>query len=102
MLSSDRIREPTRFGKAPNLIIPELSSLNMRGFDHVTILSPSFHGLRKDAWHNDPVLCPDYTKKNALQIMSLAAYASETKKNCDNLSINKEKLAYVISYNRHI
>ena len=102
MLSSDRIREPTRFGKAPNLIIPELSSLNMRGFDQVTILTPSFHGLRKGAWHDDPLLCPNYTKKSALQIMSLAAYASKTKKNCNNLPINKEKLAYVISYNRHI
>ena len=26
----------------------------MRGFDHETILSPSFHGLSKNAWHNDP------------------------------------------------
>ena len=25
----------------------------MRGFDHAKILSSSFHGLRKDAWHND-------------------------------------------------
>ena len=25
----------------------------MRGFHHAKILSPSFHGLRKDAWHND-------------------------------------------------
>ena len=74
----------------------------MRGFDHATILSPSFHGLRKDDWHNDPPLCPNYTKKNALQIMSLAAYASETKENCNNLPVNKEKLAYVISYNRHV
>ena len=37
-----------RFGKALNLIIPKLSSLNMRGFDHATILSPSFLGLRKE------------------------------------------------------
>ena len=34
--------------------------------------------------------------------MSLAAYASETKKNCNNLAGNKEKLAYVISYDRNI
>ena len=47
-LSSDRIREPTPFGKALNLILPKLSSLNMRGFDHATILNPSFHGLRKE------------------------------------------------------
>ena len=47
-LSSDRIREPTRFGKALSLIFPRLSSVNMRGFDHATILSPSFHGVRKE------------------------------------------------------
>ena len=45
-LSSDRIRGPTPFGKALNLIFPKLSSQNMRGFDLVMILSPSFHGLR--------------------------------------------------------
>ena len=37
-----------RFGKALNLIFPNLSSLNMPGFDHETILSPSFLGLRKE------------------------------------------------------
>ena len=47
-LSSDRIRRPTRFGKALNLIFPKLSSQNMRGFDHATILSPSFLGLRQE------------------------------------------------------
>ena len=47
-LSSDRIREPTRFGIALNVIFPKLSSLNMRGFDHATILSPSIHGVRKE------------------------------------------------------
>ena len=25
----------------------------MRGFDHATILSPSFHGLTRNAWQND-------------------------------------------------
>ena len=48
MLSSDRIRGLTCFGKALNLIFPKLSSQKMRGFDHATILSPSFHGLRKE------------------------------------------------------
>ena len=47
-LSSDRIRGPTRFGKALNLIFPKLFSQNVRVFDHVTILSPSFRGLRKE------------------------------------------------------
>ena len=43
---TERIRGPTRFGKALNLIFPKLSSQNVRGFDHATILSPIFHGLR--------------------------------------------------------
>ena len=34
--------------------------------------------------------------------MSLAGNASETKKNSINLAVNKEKLAYVISYDRNI
>ena len=46
MLSSDRIRGPTRLGKALNLIFLKLSSQNIRGFAHATIFSPSFHGLR--------------------------------------------------------
>ena len=54
---SDRIRGPTRFGKAPNLIFPKLSSQNMRGFDHATILSPSFHGLRKERLAQWPAFC---------------------------------------------
>ena len=51
----------------------------MRGFDHATILSPSFHGLRKERLAEWPPICVQDTTKNALQIMSLAAYASETK-----------------------
>ena len=42
------IRGPTRFGKAQNLIFLKLSSQNVRGFDHSTILSPSFHSLSKE------------------------------------------------------
>ena len=57
MLSSDRIRGLTRFGKALNLIFPKLSSQNMRGFDHATILSPSFHGLRKERLAQWPAFC---------------------------------------------
>ena len=49
----------------------------MHGFGHATILSPSFHGLRQERLALTPLLCPKY--KNLLQIMSLAAYASETK-----------------------
>ena len=56
-LSSDIIRGPTRFGKALNLIFPKLSSQNMRGFDHATILSPSFHGLRKERLAQWPAFC---------------------------------------------
>ena len=51
------IRGPTRFGKALNLIFPKLSSQNMRGFDHATILSPSFHGLRKERLAQWPAFC---------------------------------------------
>ena len=57
MLSSDRIRGPTRFGKALNLIFPELSSQNMRGFDHAKIRSHSFHGLRKQRLAQCPAFC---------------------------------------------
>ena len=44
--SKRRIRELKRFEKALNLIFPKLSLQNMRGFDHATILIPSFHVLR--------------------------------------------------------
>ena len=57
MLWSNGIRGPTRFGKALNLIFPKLSSQNMRGFDHATILSPSFHGLRKERLAQLPPFC---------------------------------------------
>ena len=52
----------------------------MRDFDHATILIPSFHGLREERLPQWLLFCVKNTKKNALQIMSLAAYASETKK----------------------
>ena len=45
------------FRKALNLIFPKLSSQNMRGFDHATILSPSFHGLRKERLAQWPAFC---------------------------------------------
>ena len=63
MLSSDRIRGPTRFGKGLNLIFPQLSSQNMRGFDHATIFSPSFHGLRKERLAQWPPFCVLNTTK---------------------------------------
>ena len=50
----------------------------MRGFDHAKILSPGFHGLRKERRAQWLPICVQDTTKNALQIMSLAAYASET------------------------
>ena len=46
MLLSYRIHGLARFGKALDLIFPKLSSQNMRGFDHATILGPSFYDLR--------------------------------------------------------
>ena len=47
----------TRFGKALNLIFRKLSSQNMRGFDHATILSPIFHGLLKERLAQWPAFC---------------------------------------------
>ena len=53
------------FRKALNLIFPKLSSQNMRGFDHATILSPSFHGLRKERLAQWPPFCVLNTNKNS-------------------------------------
>ena len=53
----------------------------MGDFDYATILSPSFHGLRKERLAQLFPFCVLNTTKNALQIMSLAAYASETNYN---------------------
>ena len=50
----------------------------MRGFDHATILSPSFHSLRKERLAQWPPFCVLNTTKNMLQNMNLAAYASES------------------------
>ena len=82
MLSSDRINGPKRFGKALNSIFFKLPLQNMRGLDDATILIPSSSTVSaRNAWYNDPPppppLCHKY-KKNTLQIMSPAAYASET------------------------
>ena len=63
MLSSDRIRGRTRFGKALNLIFPKLSSQNMRGFHHATILSPSFHCVRKERLVQWPPISDPKTTK---------------------------------------
>ena len=54
---------------------------NIRGFDHAKILSPSSHGLRKERLAQWPPICVQNAMKSALQIMSLAAYASETNNN---------------------
>ena len=50
----------------------------MRGFGYATILIPSFHDLCKERLGPQRLVCVLNTKKNRLQIMSLAAYASET------------------------
>ena len=63
-LPSDRIRGPTRFGKALNSIFPKLSLQNMRGFDHATILSPSFHRLRKERLRQWPPISVWNTTKD--------------------------------------
>ena len=61
----------------------------MRGFDHATILSPSFHGLclERLAQCPPPPICVQNTTKNLLQIISPAAYLSGTK-NSDNRKKN--------------
>ena len=62
-LSSDRIRRPIRFGTALNLIFSKLSSQNMRGFDHATIFSPSFHGFFKERLAQWSLICVLNTTK---------------------------------------
>ena len=59
--------QATPFGKALNLTFPKLSSQNMRGFDLVTILSNSFHGLCKERLVQCPPpthLCIKYDEKS--------------------------------------
>ena len=70
MPSSDRICGPTHFRKALNLIFPKLSLQNMRGFDQVTILSPSFHGLHKEPLAQWPPFCVLNTTKNSRGVTS--------------------------------
>ena len=55
----------------------------------------------RNAWHNDPLLCLKYNEKRVADYESRCLRKRDLK-NCNNLSVNKEKLAYVISYNRHI
>ena len=62
-LSSDRVRGPTCFRKALNLIFPKISSQNMRGFHPATILSPSFHGVRKERLTQWPAISDPKTTK---------------------------------------
>ena len=50
----------------------------MRGFGHATILIPSFYGLRQERLAQWLPFCAINTEENGLQIMSFAAYASET------------------------
>ena len=59
----------------------------MRGFDHATILSPSFHGIRKKRLTQSPPFCILKTTENALQITSVAAYASETNNHSIHFSL---------------
>ena len=46
-----------------SLIFPELSSQNMPGFHHETILSPSFQGVRKERLAEWPPICDPNTTK---------------------------------------
>ena len=71
----------------------------MRGFDNAKILSPSFHGLRKERLAQWPPICVQNTTKNVLQIMSLAAYASETNNNvfCKQFDQNEHFFSFEFS-----
>ena len=73
--SSDRIRGPTRFGEGLNLVFPNLSSQNMRGFDHATILIPVSTVSARNAWHNKLVLCPNYEEKRVADYESCDEHA---------------------------
>ena len=47
-----------------HMCFPKLSSQNMCGFHHATILSSSFHGVRKERLAQWPAFCvPNKTKK---------------------------------------
>ena len=86
-----------------NFVLMRIAFSRGVGFDHATILSAAqFPRSPQGTPGTMTLFCVLNTKKNTLQFMSLAAYASETKKNCNNLAVNKKKLAYLISYNRHI
>ena len=50
----------------------------MRGFEHATILSPSFHGLRKETPDTmTPHLCTKYEEKRAADYVSLLTQARQ-------------------------
>ena len=70
------IRGPTHFGKALNLIFPTISSQNRRGFDHATILSPSFHGVRKERLAQWPAFCVLNMTKNPEKLVWRVRHAS--------------------------
>ena len=50
-------------------MLPKLSSQNMRGFDHATILSPSFHGLCKERLPQWPAFCVLNSTKNSGKVL---------------------------------
>ena len=47
----------------------------------------------KNAWHNDPLLCPKYNEKRVADYESRCLRKRDLK-NCNNLAVNKDKLAY--------
>ena len=93
---NDRIREPTLFGKALLSFLREtcVASITQR------FLFPVSTVPEKSAWHNDPLLCPKYNEKRVADYESRCSRKRDLK-NCNNLAVNKDKLAYV-KYNRHI
>ena len=63
MLSSDRIRGLTRFGKALNLIFPKLSSQNIVASTSQRFLVPVSTVSTRNAWHNDPPILTQKRQK---------------------------------------
>ena len=102
MPSSDRIRGPTCFGKALNLIFPKLSLQNICGFDHAMILSPSFHSLRKERLAQWLPFCALNTTKTRCRLwVSLLMHARLVSETSRSTSNNMYCFIYCARYFNH-
>ena len=100
MLLSDTIRGLACFGKALNLIFPKLSLQNMCGFDHATILSPSFRGLRKERLAQWPSFCDLNTTKNSRGVLPEKLGGSVRHASWNPYPISDQKLWFSLPYFR--